>query len=253
MTNKTRLALECGILTGAAIFAFLEMPLPVYKTEPVSEKIEIAISTDKIFESHGIRKVYPHSLIPGGIDGRDDFQHKVQRDPLVREFFRGFDVAHARTCILPKGRFFVTVREAETISWSTRPIEKGEQGCLTDGTRTVLLKCGNEVSFTPQDPSQEISTEEIEGPVWLPIPTGTSPSEEHTVGSNPVLIPPTNGSPDVPMPSILGIPQPPIMIVDLPQPPTMKVPEPSTGMLTSVGIIMFMLVMTILNKMRPRT
>lgn len=260
--NK-RLALECGVLTGAAIFALLTLPLP----EPLNNlrgankgsvrEAEYRKRPDAIFEEHGIRPVYPHSLIPGGVRDAKEFGRVLASDPRLANFFRGFDATTVRPCTLPQGRYFVTVREGQSITWSKRPIEKGNQPCLTDGIRTILTKCGNEVAFTPQDPSQEITSEEIAGPVWEPI-TGT----ETTIGpvNRPNLLqavtPPTNGSqlqnyPSVPYPPILGIPVPPVVI--LPSPPvTVQVPEPGTLGLASVGMFIFGFAAWFNKRMRMR-
>lgn len=268
MTANKRLALECGVLTGAGIFALLALPLPEHKFTSGSvdgqqahatgqSKSEFDSRPDAIFEEHGIRPVYPHSLIPGGVRNAKEFMVAIGRDRVLASFFREYDASHATPCTLPHGKYFVTVRNGNAITWSKRAIEKGEQDCITDGRITILTKCGNEVSFIPQDPSQEVTSEEIAVPAYevtngdgrlLPVDAGVQPTPNGIVG----LAPPTNGSQpygQIPMPPILGIPVPPITILPVP-PPTVQVPEPSTLGLSTVGIFILGFAAWINKRMR---
>lgn len=118
-----------------------------------------------------IRKVYPHSLIPGGVRGIYELRLRIQSDPILSRYYEGFSWADARSCMLPTGRYFVSVRSESEITWSKTPIERGGQNCITDGTRTILTKCGNEVLVSQEttDENQDFPPYEIEAPVYEEI------------------------------------------------------------------------------------
>lgn len=127
-----------------------------------------------------VRSVYPRSLIAGGVRSVEEFHVLVAKDPVLSAWFQQFNWNAARTCTLPKGRYFVTEREGNVIVWSKLPIEKGEQSCITDGVTSILVKCGNEVQFSNQEtgdatlPPIEFTAphyEEIEVPKLTPAVT----------------------------------------------------------------------------------
>lgn len=183
MKHKT-LWLLTGTVVALGFIASINRDHEYQRAVRLDVKYELA---KPVKERLVVRKVYPHSLIPGGINSVEEFEQIVNRDGVLRDFYSGINSAHLRPCVLPKGRYFVTEREGNRITWSQHPIEKGEQSCLTDGVRTILTKCGNEVLFSTQDTGESIPPNEIEGPhyeeIEVPKFTPTQETVQRHVGA----------------------------------------------------------------------
>lgn len=156
-----------------------------------THEFERAVKLDTVYASTEIaakrlevRKVYPHSLIPGGVRNIDELKWRITQDPSLADWYRGFNWGTARTCVLQPGRFFVTTRNTEHIGWSSQPVERGGQSCITDGTRTILTKCGNEVLIAQETTDEaNFPPYEIEAPVYEEIEV---PRLTPSVGTTPI-------------------------------------------------------------------
>lgn len=140
-----------------------------------THEFERAVKLDTVYASTvsakrlEVRKVYPHSLIPGGVRSVEELRIKVSQNVRLSDWYSEFDFTHAVPCRLPAGRYFVTYDDGQKISWSRTTVEKGEQSCITDGKRSILTKCGNEVLFSTQDIDNNEPPYEIEAPVYEEI------------------------------------------------------------------------------------
>jgi len=121
---------------------------------------------------------FPLSVVPGGFQSVSELQILADSDPVVRAAMAGFDWKTARIYALDKDwKCFVTFRIGDQILWTTKKIflPRGTSVLSDDKGHTLLLRCGNQVSFIPQEPAQE-------PPVDLTTPVTTAP---------PVYLPPT--------------------------------------------------------------
>ncbi|MEO7495194.1 MAG: PEP-CTERM sorting domain-containing protein [Massilia sp.] len=100
------------------------------------------------------RRIYPFSVVPGGVASREELARVVNRDPVVAEHYAGFNVDIARIVTLAKPRaVYVSYRKGDKIFWTARKITlpQGET-LLSDGVNEVRTRCGNRVSDVPQLP-----------------------------------------------------------------------------------------------------
>jgi hypothetical protein len=98
------------------------------------------------------RKVYPYSVVPGGVRDAQELKWAAEHDPVVKAHYAGFDFAHARTVRLALARAaYVSYRIGNKVYWSRRRVtlKKGEI-LITDGKITARSRCANRVEEVPQ-------------------------------------------------------------------------------------------------------
>lgn len=195
---------------------------PVFESSP-------AVTQMPYFFDIEPEKAYGHSVVPGGIQSVEEFRHYVSTNSALKAWMQGFDWENAhveQVC----GAVRMTFRRNETIRWTVRTVPlKHCEPVITDGKRAFLMRCGNEISWTPREPSEEIDTAELETPVLTDIPG--IPVEVVDVG-NPMtpggfLSPPS-------LPVDAGLLPPPGCCVPLPRVPT---PEPPILTLLVPGVV----------------
>lgn len=102
-----------------------------------------------------VRKVYPYSVIPGGISNVQELRKIVAEDPVVAAHYFGFDLAHAQVTRLRSERLaYVSYRLGDRLYWTKRKVKLAkDEIVITDGTHTARSRCGNLVSETPSSPT----------------------------------------------------------------------------------------------------
>lgn len=148
-----------------------------------SIEVERTISTPAIWPDLPTlvpRAALPHynlAVIKDGLTSIEDFKRHVQDDAILYSRFANFDWASARIIQLPAMRVFVSFRRGNQIFWTKglRTVESGAWA-ITDGHTTVLMRCGNEISFVPERPNQDLSPGLIETPETDAPPAISLPS-----------------------------------------------------------------------------
>ncbi len=196
------------------------------------------------------RRVYPYSVIPGGVRSPQELREYASHDQMVASHYAGFKLATARMVRLKRGRLgYVSYRIGDKIFWTQRKLRlaRGEQ-LITDGVHYARARCGNRVSATPQEPTW---------PLEPPPEAFERPGLDYPPGTLPPLIPPNpappafpNSTPPVSIPNAPFI-IPPVIIPplggDAPSPgtlpetnsnptPVTPVPEPSTVLMVTTGL-----------------
>ena len=204
---------------------------------------------------------YPFSVIPYGVHATEDLRRAMAGNAEIAQHFQAFDFHHAKFVVLQKDACaYVSFRRGAKINWTQKCVmlHRGEL-ILTDGFYMIRALCGNQVSFTPQAPSEPVDVTLL-GPAELPVAPesartevlaenasqSTAPVAEQPIGmpigpppalppvtvaggppTFPVAIPPHSGGgccvtakPRPPKP-----PQPPVP----PTPPGPPVPVPDGG------------------------
>jgi hypothetical protein len=196
------------------------------------------------------RKVYPYSVIPGGVESAAELRNSVLHDPVVAKHYEDFAVEKTRVVRLNQNRsLYVSYRLGNRVFWSRKPmmLPKGET-VITDGEHVARTRCGNRLSEVPAGPilaagpELESAPEVAElfpalpvpgapgalGPPelpGLPVPTSTPPT---TSGTPPgTLLPPGGG---VIVPPIVPVPR------GGTTPPPVPTPEPQTLLMLSAGL-----------------
>lgn len=106
------------------------------------------------------------ALIPGGITSVEGFLQRVAEDPTLNAFFGSCDVEATFQQLPDDILVFVAFRRGQEIKWTRRPllVHKGEY-VLTFCGKTVLARCGNLISWTPMQPSEDVPPGLLEAPV----------------------------------------------------------------------------------------
>jgi len=106
------------------------------------------------------------ALIPGGITSVEEFLQRVAEDPTLNSFFGSCDVEATIQPLPADLVVFMAFRRGQEIKWTRRPllVHEGEYA-LTFCGKTVLARCGNLISWTPMQPSEDVPPSLLETPV----------------------------------------------------------------------------------------
>lgn len=192
------------------------------------------------------RKIFPYSVIPGGVSSVGELRGIINRNPEIALHLKDFNLERARVVKLDRPwSAYVSYRKGDLIFWTRRRVSlaKGER-VITDGKHTVRSRCGNDVSDTPQEPTSpsEPTTTALDTPLpdvpfqpQVPPPPISSllppgifvPVFPPVAPPPPIILPPGGGPP----PSGGPPPVPPI-----PPGPPIATPEPSSLLLFCLGL-----------------
>jgi hypothetical protein len=106
------------------------------------------------------RRVYPYSIVPGGVSDRIELARAVMTDRVVAAHYAGFalDRASLRTVTTARA-VYVSYRKGDQVYWTARKVTLAEgESVLSDGQNEIRARCGNRISDTPQLPV------EVKGP-----------------------------------------------------------------------------------------
>jgi hypothetical protein len=195
-------------------------------------------------ENDSSRRVYPYSVIPGGIESAADLRNSIARDPVVANHYKGFDVERARIVHFGEGHLlYVSYRLGTRVFWSKKQLRvpRGET-LVTDGEYMARTRCGNRVSETPSgpvlavEPLFEVPDEALDLPEETALPSGVTTAMQFPSPSSPVsgILTPT-GSPGGPGGGIIIPPTIPISGGG-PTPPPVTTPEPELLFMLTAGL-----------------
>jgi hypothetical protein len=202
-----------------------------------------AISID---ENDSRRKVYPYSVIPGGVESAADLKNSLTRDPVVAKHYEDFQVERTHVVRLNQDRLlYVSYRLGDRVFWTKKPLllPKGE-AVITDGEHLARTRCGNRLSEAPAGPVLAAGPEFEAGPpeVAEAFPGAPEMVGPPTLPVSPLTAstPPTTSAtpPGSPLPPGGGIIVPPV--VPVPgggsTPPPVQAPEPQMWLMLSAGL-----------------
>jgi hypothetical protein len=219
------------------------------------------------------RARYRYSVIPHGVFSAHELNAAIEADPVVAAHYQTFDSARATLVALEQTRLaYVSYRLGDRVFWTRHPVRlpAGEL-LLSDGRDVVRARCGNRISAVPG----ETAIDEPD-PVLLDTPVESDPPVDDPVvaaGAGvpvPLLWPPTvvevsdggvvqsqrTGSPgsvSEPEPSegapVILFPGP----IPTPGPRVRSVPEPTSVVLMTAGLVGLGLRRRMLVRQRDRT
>jgi len=100
------------------------------------------------------RRIYPFSIIPGGVADKDELARVIRTDTVVAAHYAGFDVANARAVTVTAPRaVYVSYRKGDQVYWTKKKLmlAPGET-LLTDGKNEMRARCANRISDVPMYP-----------------------------------------------------------------------------------------------------
>jgi hypothetical protein len=198
-------------------------------------------------------RLYPYSIVAGGVGSNEELRVAIANDTVVARHYEGFDLATATIVALPKPMHaYVSYRIGEDVFWTRHKVNlpPGET-LVSDGTRLARTRCGNRISETPQSPisAKEPASEVLEAalePAFVNSPEDPitrEPSFDHPVraaesgAETSPTTPPFWWVPETPIVPVTPLPPvvPPIIP---PENPPVNIPEPGTGTLLILGILL---------------
>jgi len=96
----------------------------------------------------GPRRVYPYSIVAGGVSGRAELARIVQTDKVVAAHYASFEVARAHPVRVAKPRAaYVSYRKGDDVYWTAKKVMLAEgETLLSDGQNEIRGRCGNRIS-----------------------------------------------------------------------------------------------------------
>jgi hypothetical protein len=164
------------------------------------------------------RKVFPFSVIPGGVYEPRELVASMEKDPALREHYKDVkldNLVAVRTSSPIKAE--VSYRKNGCILWSSKAvtIPAGEL-VLTDGKNMIRGRCGNRMRIPKETARSGVATTETEEVAFdVPLPPLEPPAPPY----QPV-VPPGVHPPDV-----------------VPTPQETTTPEPGTLLLFASGML----------------
>jgi hypothetical protein len=100
------------------------------------------------------RRVYPYSIVPGGVSSSAELARAVMADKIVAAHYAGvaLDKAALRTVAKPRA-VYVSYRKGDQVYWTAHKVMLAEgETVLSDGVNDIRTRCGNRISDTPRLP-----------------------------------------------------------------------------------------------------
>jgi hypothetical protein len=134
------------------------LPDSFWARRDVRNNLAVWASSARVRSAPGPR-VYPYSVIPGGVRDANELREMAARDYVVARHFAHFNYHRAHLVRSSERRaVFLSYRLRNQIFWTRKKVnlQPGEW-LLTDDSVTARTRCGNQISETPKS---EVSEEE---------------------------------------------------------------------------------------------
>jgi hypothetical protein len=161
------------------------MQAQAQETAPAPAVLTVAAQA----ETKQTRRVYPYSIVPGGVTDRRELTRIVAMDKVVATHYAAFETAKATVTTVDKPRaVYVSYRKGDQVYWTAKKLQlaKGET-LLSDGQNEIRTRCGNRISDVPQLPveAKGPSEEELDASVDV-VQDGDVEEAGFAVDGNPV-------------------------------------------------------------------
>jgi hypothetical protein len=154
--QRTRVLL--GMLAVAVVVAVAanweSAPAPKVTTGAAAPILRVALNSTASTDASAARRIYPYSIVPGGVATRADLERRVTTDKVVARHYASFDIkkAHAVTVTKPRA-VHVSYRKGDKVYWTKNKVMLAQgETLLSDGTSEMRGRCGNRISDTAMLP-----------------------------------------------------------------------------------------------------
>ncbi len=213
--------LVCALVAGLSAFGVISWHSK--HNSLASRSSEIAAGAQhRVFGSSGgadlpQRRLYPYSVIPGGVESAQELRNAIAHDPLVAEHYANFDLSRAHIVRLTHDReVYVSYRLGDRIFWTKkRLLLRAGETVISDGKHEARTRCGNRIS---EKPVQPVSPQNEPSNAAMNTPPTSGLFADNT--GAPPLLPFSPSSVDPIGPGLPSMPQPPS------SPPITVIPPP---------------------------
>ncbi|MFS2016016.1 PEP-CTERM sorting domain-containing protein [Massilia sp. CT11-108] len=165
-----------GVVACAALYAYAmhESTAPTVSAQAhapaaAATPVPAVLRTAAQVETKKTRRVYPYSIVPGGVLDRKELTHAVAVDQVVAAHYAAFEASKTTVRTVDKPRaVYVSYRKGDKVFWTAKKLQlaKGET-LLSDGQNEIRTRCGNRISDVPQLPveAKGPSEEELDSSV----------------------------------------------------------------------------------------
>lgn len=147
-------AAAVALLRGPGLARAASDTLPVPAASAAAAAAQPLAAAPATAAQPAARRIYPYSIVPGGLANGADVRRVVGMDGVVAAHYAGFDADKARLVTVDKPRaVYVSYRKGDKVFWTAgkHTLAVGES-VLTDGKNELRARCGNRISDTPQFP-----------------------------------------------------------------------------------------------------
>jgi hypothetical protein len=100
------------------------------------------------------RRVYRHSVVPGGVADRAELMRAIRTDKVVAQHYAAFRADQAGVVGVARPRaVYVSYRKGDKVYWTAKKVMLAEgESLLSDGQSEIRTRCGNRISDVAQLP-----------------------------------------------------------------------------------------------------
>ncbi len=160
------------------------------------QKPQNLITAGAIDPQTELRKIYPNSVIPGGVYSGAELARARRIDPVVADHYQDFGNDAHVTRLQQDELVYVSYRKADKVLWTKKQhkVCKGEAVVVDGKNNMARSRCGNRLSKTPQLPTTDNEPTEamlnkpvVSIPGGGPAGTGAGPESSPLGGGTPGL------------------------------------------------------------------
>lgn len=180
LVSRARLRKRVAAATAAALVAAAAVFMLAWKPDPISAAVPSPGSPLPSLDQasgpgeptqRGVRRVYPYSVVPGGVSGQVELKRIIRTDSVVASHYASFDTDKAEAVVVDKPRaVHVSYRKGDKVYWTAHKVmlAPGET-LLSDGSNEMRARCANRISDLPQYPveAHRPAMAELDQPVDL--------------------------------------------------------------------------------------
>ena len=138
-------------------------------TAPAPTVLRAAVQVEAQEKLNKKRRIYPYSIVPGGLADRKELAHAIVMDKVVAVHYAAFEADKATVETVRKPRaVYVSYRKGDKVYWTAKKLHLAEgETLLSDGKNEIRGRCGNRISDVPQQPveARGPSEEELDSSV----------------------------------------------------------------------------------------
>lgn len=146
-------AVLAGIATCVLAFALTDSPAAT--VPPGAPAATVALTTaPPPAAKPAVRRIYPYSVLPGGVATRAELVRIVRSDKVVAAHYADFQVDQARPLTVRLARaVHVSYRKGDKVYWTAKKVMLREgETLLSDGRNEMRARCANRISDVARFP-----------------------------------------------------------------------------------------------------